>query len=82
MGAARRVAAPARASTSVPRSSPRTGSWPVAAEKDGVELHGCEMSIDEAVAETTSWPDIMTDVSSANSMAGIQAGDELAKKRR
>ena len=52
MGAARRVAAPARASTSVPRSSPRTGSWPVAAEKDGVELHGCEMSIDEAVTET------------------------------
>ena len=54
----------------------------MAAEKDGVELHGCEMSIDDAVAETTSWPDIMTDVSSADSMAGIQAGDELAKKRR
>ena len=60
----------------------RERSWPVAAEKDGVELHGCEMSIDETVAETTSWPGIMTDVSSADSMAGIQAGDELAKKRR
>ena len=52
----------------------------MAAEKDRVELHGCEMSIDETVAETTSWPDIMTDVSSADSMAGIQACDE--EKRR
>ena len=82
MGAAQRIAALARASTSVPRSGPRTGSRPVAAEKGGIGLHGCEMSIDETVAETTSWPEIMTDVSSADSVAGIQACDELAEKRR
>ena len=54
----------------------------MAAEKGGIGLRGCEMSIDETVAETTSWPEIMTDVSSADSMAGIQACDELAEKRQ
>ena len=54
VGAARRMAALARASTSVPRSGPRTGSWPVAAEKRGIRLSGNEKSIDETT--TRPWP--------------------------
>ena len=42
---------------------------------------GCPTS-SNIIVNTVLLFDIMTDVSSADSMAGIQAGDELAKKRR